>query len=561
MDPPDRRPSWGTVVSPGRVLARTILWISFSAAAIAALILGYLGMRTYLHAHGHPGNARLDVLYYDLQLFVLGSDPLSNGGPYPATLEFARFAAPAVTVYAVAETARLVFASELGRLRVQWARGHAIVCGDGPVAQSLATRLKKAGRFVVVVGREPAERPFVAGDPRRAEVLRRAGIDHAAVLYACTEDSAVNTTVALAARQRIGSRPLSVYVRVRDTRLCAALRARRLGLPEPSAFRLDFFNLEELAARELLAEKPYEAPADRPHGVVIIGMSDFGGAVLVELARRWRLRGSPCPLAVTLVDPAAGERLADLVGRYAFLPEACRISTATELPGLDRPPHRVYVCHDDEELALKTALTVTGLWHGGPGSVMVRLDRLAPLAEAFHGGDARLLDEVSGVLHMFGVVSLACVPDLIEEDLIESLARVIHEYYVLDRIRGGDPAVPAWDHLPETLKRANRAAAEDIGRKLTLLGCVIAPRGDGEDHFAFHDGEVEKLAHLEHLRWSEERTADGWTHGPVRDDAAGRHPDLVDWNLLPDGAQEKDRQLIRNLPAILADAGFQIVRI
>src|SRR5205809_531079 len=67
-------------------------------AGVAVLVLGYLGLREYLrgppaYPHGIP-----DIVYDDLQLFVLGSDPLQDGGPVPVTLQLAKFGAPAVTL-------------------------------------------------------------------------------------------------------------------------------------------------------------------------------------------------------------------------------------------------------------------------------------------------------------------------------------------------------------------------------------------------------------------------------------------------------------------------------
>ncbi len=37
------------------------------------------------------------------------------------------------------------------------------------------------------------------------------------------------------------------------------------------------------------------------------------------------------------------------------------------------------------------------------------------------------------------------------------------------------------------------------------------------------------------------RMAEGWTYGPVRDDAAKHHPCLVDYDSLPDSEKEYDR--------------------
>ena len=78
--------------------------------------------------------------------------------------------------------------------------------------------------------------------------------------------------------------------------------------------------------------------------------------------------------------------------------------------------------------------------------------------------------------------------------------------------------------------------------------------------FEFTAAEVERLAEMEHARWMAERARGGYTHGPVRDDLARTHPELLPWDQLTEETKEKDRAFIRGLPAYLASVGFQIIR-
>ena len=57
----------------------------------------------------------------------------------------------------------------------------------------------------------------------------------------------------------------------------------------------------------------------------------------------------------------------------------------------------------------------------------------------------------------------------------------------------------------------------------------------------------------------DERRADGWTLG-ARDDKARTHPSLVPWDELPESEKEKDRDVVRAIPDLLAAAGLTIVR-
>ena len=72
---------------------------------------------------------------------------------------------------------------------------------------------------------------------------------------------------------------------------------------------------------------------------------------------------------------------------------------------------------------------------------------------------------------------------------------------------------------------------------------------------------VERLAENNHDIWAQQRIRDGWTHGPQRDDAKKRHPDLVPYAELPEAEKEYDRiTAIQVLKAIVA-LGYQLEKI
>lgn len=73
-------------------------------------------------------------------------------------------------------------------------------------------------------------------------------------------------------------------------------------------------------------------------------------------------------------------------------------------------------------------------------------------------------------------------------------------------------------------------------------------------------GLTELLARHNHDVWAQQRLADGWTYGPVRDDGRKEHPDLVPYDQLPEGEKEYDRRTaLEALKAILA-LGYWITR-
>jgi uncharacterized membrane protein len=147
----------------------------------------------------------------------------------------------------------------------------------------------------------------------------------------------------------------------------------------------------------------------------------------------------------------------------------------------------------------------------------------------------------------------------------EQLARAMHGSYVEACLARGEapasrPALRPWDELSEVFRESNRDQARHAADKLAKIRCVVVPRFDPNLTFAYRgEDEVMLLTRMEHDRWVRERSAQGFVHGPRRD---GReHPDLAAWEDISDEAREKDAQFVRALPRLLADAGFQILRL
>jgi hypothetical protein len=151
-------------------------------------------------------------------------------------------------------------------------------------------------------------------------------------------------------------------------------------------------------------------------------------------------------------------------------------------------------------------------------------------------------------------------------DAQERLARAIHADYVRRRAAEGslapdDPALRDWNELEESLKASNRDQAADIWRKLRAIECEAVPSAQaGGRAVELGPDEIETLAHLEHVRWVEDRLRQGWQPGPRRDVAARLSPYLVSWSELSEDVRDLDRDSVRLIPQLLADSGLSIVR-
>jgi hypothetical protein len=552
--------------------------------AVLALVLGYIGLTKFLSDPGHAkmwGQGWKNTLFYDLQLPVLSSAPTQGPGPYPWQLDTARFLAPISTFLAAAGTLALLLSEQWRRLLVAISARHAIVAGDDSVALQVARNLRRENkkRKVVVISSSDSTLTQVRrnnhrnklldvrGDPADLSTLRAASVSRASELFACTSQGTVNAAIALRARDEVrqaAKRPLAAYALVRDPELGVALRARRIGVAGDPRLRLDFFAVEDIAARRLFDKHPLRLAGGGQVHVLISGFGQLGQAVLREVARRHQEVPGSAPVKV-VIRHATAEEVAKVTGAFPVIGANCTITygDAPELPGIGE--YTVYVCLDDDDEGLNEGLAMAHSLVGRRGRVVVCMREDDPFAGVL-ADRSGLVDDVMGRLSVFGVIQEACVPANIRDDFTEQLARSIHSAYVaLETSKGAtpttNPSMVPWEKLPANLRQSNIAQAADIGAKMDEIGAIVVPESAGAPAFAFTGPEIEHLAQLEHQRWMREKRADGWKYGQPRDDKRKIHPDLQDWDYLSDAAKDKDRNAVSSLPETLHAAGFQILRL
>ena len=536
-------------------------FVTLGLAALSAF-LGYTGLAEYVCASPEfCGAGPVDLAYYTAQLFVFDSAPV-GAGPFPPALQVALFLAPLTTLLAVVLTVARLFRDWIRSERFRRSRGHVIVIGNEPSASLLARRLAAERTKVVLVGTAlPAEHArrhkllIVPGDPTDRETLDAAGVRRAGAVYALSPIGATNAKVALAVRsmREHPTATIGMYAQVGDDVLVAAMRSLWGRFPDTPQFDLGFFVLEDVAARVLLDVHP-PVPED---GVVIAGFGAFPQAVLREIGRRHR--GLPGRMrvrvvtaneaTVTALQPdldAAGVDLA----RVARMPE--QVGRAT-----------VYICYADADEVLRAGL---GQQRAGVEHVVMCLRHLSELdAEGLH--DQRIFDDTAARPVLFGILDEALSTGVrdtgsgerLRDARIDRLARALHARYLgMSHDAAPGPFQVPWGQLPGTVRVDNYAQAEHIVTKLAGIGARVVPLGPGFVPFAFRPGEVEALAEQEHERWTAAKEAQGFGWGPTRTDT--EHPDMRSWTDLPEARRDIDRQFVRALPDVLAEAGFQIVR-
>jgi voltage-gated potassium channel Kch len=506
--------------------------LALVAGLAAVLALGTWGFARWQSA------AWPDHVYRALQLFVLESgDGLV--APLPWQLEVARLAAPALTVTSTVIAAAALSRNRVDRLRARRRRHHVVVCGlDRHAAAALA--LHDAGVAVVGVEADAATAgvrhcrhvrvPVVVGDPRDPFVLADAGVSTADHLVITDPALDVAGRVALAAVGLVEGRegtPLTIHLEIGDPALAALLRALKLSEHQAPSWQVEELDLADAGARVMLDElAPWPGSATSAE-VVVVGRSPLGMAVAREARRRWVRSGRAAEdLTLSLLDE----------------------THPVQRHGLDdRSVTAVYVCDPDETRALTTSLVMTRTLPGAP--VLVRLER----ARAF----GELVRRDAASIHVISLDQAVLTPAVLLDSTTERVARALHDSY-RRAAPPDDPSAVPWEQLPEQLRRSNRAQAGHVADKVRATHRVLLP-DDGEPADAFTEDEVDGLGRLEHERWVEERRAAGWTAGP-RDPERRTTPYLVPWESLSDEVREIDRQFVRALPGILADAGLVVRR-
>lgn len=564
----------------------------------------------------------LDILYVTLQLAMLDSGAVT--GPLNWELEMARWLVPIVAAWTAVLAAATLFRTQLQTARLWFVRNHVVICGLGEKGRLLVRSFHERGYRVVAIEQDEGnpqiglcrERGVIvlAGDATETALLRRAAVHRACHVISVCGDDGANVEVAVSTRQSSAKRKrgaVTCSIHLVNPQLCKLLRERTLGAEAFTPFRLELFNVYERGARTMLRLHPAvevdaQSGCPGPH-LLVVGLGRMGENLVLHAARDWyaEQRGTGRMLRVSVVDREAKSKVRSLRQRYPQLPTCCEL-TGHEIDVTDIEfeegkflfekdgtcsLHMIYVCLRDAALGLQAGLTLRHRLGRDEPRIVVRMEE--------GSGLARLLREDEGTgnpfrnVHPFGLLERTCTPALVLDGTHEVLAQAVHEAYRQEKRRqakegereedarpeahrvedqlGQDEAMRPWELLPEYLKESNRQQVDHIRAKLQAAGYGIKPLTDWEAIFHdFEDEEVKLMARLEHERWLEERTREGWECGP-KQEGKKTNPDLRPWEELSELAIKKDLHAVRAvkknlhavraLPKVLARGEFQVYRL
>jgi len=178
-------------------------------------------------------------------------------------------------------------------------------------------------------------------------------------------------------------------------------------------------------------------------------------------------------------------------------------------------------------------------------------------------------------LHVDGQGFLALVQQMeLRGEALEVLAEAAHEVFCQGlKDRGYQPGSQTNEHrkihhlldvtysqLPDDLKAQNRANVRDIPTKLARVGYVMVPARSRQPAFGFPGDDLELLAQLEHDRFVQSRLEADWRYAPKTDRSRKEDETLLPWDQLSELQKQKDRDMVRGVPKILARAGYAIIK-
>ena len=337
--------------------------------------------------------------------------------------------APALAaVGIVAAVGSIVHALRSREWRLARLRNHVIVCGLGRTGSILAREFANSGTEVVGIdsGEDPSHLEHcrrhgvlvLTGDAADRGMLMQAALERARFLVAVTGSDGTNAEIALKTLELLpeGSGSLErAFVSVVDPEFHDLLERYE---QDGAATRLEVFSVFDRAADQMLKDGPALAPPtwSAEKQVVVVGLGDLGKSLVSLAATHWRDACSgTSPLRIKVLDRHASRKINYLRLRSRELEDHWSFSEWNE--DLDGPLFdagdylsdgekldvgAVYVCLDNDHLALKTTLTLTKHL---PATVPL----IVRMSESEHGL-AKLLPD-RGRVHSFGMHELSCKPE------------------------------------------------------------------------------------------------------------------------------------------------------
>ncbi|WP_426531807.1 RyR domain-containing protein [Bradyrhizobium sp. McL0615] len=576
---------------------------------VVTIILGLVGWSTVSFDRKDPLLSAVKIVVLTLSSFNLSTDYKSITEQSNWFVNLSAFFGSLTTFAGVIAFAFVFSRERLLRFRTKYVwTEHVIVVGDTPLASRLASRFRSNGNRVVQVGpvngeRSPTSLPigFDASDVISATRSHRARL----IVVDLETDAA---TLAFGQGMLLGlnviqepdtkDRPSSpnesrLALKVEDQVLSEQFLEfveRYTGSVPGKAnmtrkIRPMQFDEYRTVARYTLARYPLFVLASqrnqrRVHAV-ILGANDLAERLVDQVLLTSIGVSLDVPL-VTILDRDAARREQEFRARRPGVIEQLPIrfvqfdididlsSTLENTAGMESlfrseagsGVTAIYVAFNSESESLRAALLLRRYQErtGDLRGPIFYYQRPSGTERSFV---PLSLSEQDEIVAMQAPIEML-VNDILDLDGREDLARASHENY--RRATPSHQSAATWEMLPDSLRRANIRAADQIPALLWSLGVEVREWAPGElpnlnpDALAAvlqkasNSEFAAELSRVEHERWMIERKLDGWSYGPSRDDQKRHHPLLIPWEQLRKSPAEV-RKDFEQVSALLRSLG------
>lgn len=409
-----------------------------------------------------------------------------------------------------------------------------IVCGLGEKGLHFVSQFLKEGRRVTVIEidknnpyidrcRDMGARVII-GPAEEVTKLKRAGIDKAERLMCLCSSDGVNAEISIRARSLIPSsrnKRLICLVHLFSAPLSMLLRARTIELDKKNSFSIEFFNIYQTAAWKMLNLAPkfndHESVSGPTPRIIVIGLGRLGENLVAQAAKRWRTHCSNPNrrMRITIIDKQAKRKTSALCLRYPKLNKIARLGVLDMdvesqqfhiARFLEDPDERsnlraIYICFDNQTLALTAGLNLAARTQGRDLTIVVRMAQESGLASLIGAYDSTAQGKPS--LTAFGVLDRTCVTNLEQYYTINIVAKALHHDVANSLRRNSDDdekenILRPWEELPQGCRESFLQEAAALYEKLSSVGCLIAPQTNWDaELFQFTHEELDEIGATE----------------------------------------------------------------
>jgi hypothetical protein len=422
----------------------------------------------------------------------------------------------------------------------------------------------------------------ITGDAQDPRILSRARIHKAQRLICVCQADGVNAEISVRAGAFLRNRsdkPLICLAHLFSPSLSALLKARTMELDKKNSFSIEFFNIYQTAAWKMLNLMPpftdEEALSGPTPRLMVIGLGKLGENLVAQAAKRWRDHCSNPNrrMRITIVDPEAKRKTSALCLRYPKLNKIARLGVLDmEVESqqflsarfLEDPDERsclraIFVCLEDQTLAMTAGLNLAARSQGKELSIIVRMASESGLASLIGAADSSNSGKSS--LIAFGLLDRTCGVNLEQYYTINIVARALHMDAMENRRQSlacqeDEDILKPWDKLAPELRNRFIDDATALTERLSSAGCLIAPRTNWDSElFQFTHEELNEIGGVENEQCNDDLAPQAEEALPnlneQTEDQCGSKKAITSFN-----ADEA-----KSIPRILASVDLEIYRL